>query len=162
VNAFSPASFHAQWREFSCAVHEFGYIRAGFSEATIMNVLRLVILSVVTSMAITESVLFAAPCESVESAAASTAFQKADALLSEKIVVSHLRAVGLTSEQAHARLSQLSEQQIGQLAAQADLIQAGGTIQHGDVNKLGPLGCMWLEIKTFFCDVYQLVFCWAK
>jgi hypothetical protein len=83
-----------------------------------------------------------------------------DALLNERAVVARLQAVGLSSQQAQARLSQLSEQQLGQLAAQADLIQAGGTIQ-GDEDNLGPLDCMWHQLSCFFVDIYRLVFCWG-
>src|SRR5271156_396911 len=126
-----------------------------------MNTLRFATLSVATVMIIGASAAFAAPCESVESAAASTAYQKVDAMLNERTGASRLQAVGLTSQQAHARLSQLSDQQLGQLAAQADLIQAGGTIQGGDVDNLGPLGCVWHQITNFATNVYRLVFCWA-
>jgi hypothetical protein len=125
-----------------------------------MNIVRLAVLSAVTAIIVSASSSFAAPCESVESAGASTAYQKVDAMLSEKIVVSHLQAIGLSSQQAHAHLSQLNEQQLGQLAAQADLLQAGGTIQHGEVNKYGPLGCMWHELTVFCTNVYRLIFCW--
>jgi len=126
-----------------------------------MNTTRLAFRFAVVACVISASSAFAAPCESVESAGASTAYQKADALLSEKIVASHLQSVGLSSQQAHARLSQLSEQQLGQLAAQADMIQAGGTIQNGQVNELGPVGCMLYHLGIFFTDVYQFVFCWG-
>jgi len=127
-----------------------------------MNTTRLVFWSAVVAGVVTAFSAFAAPCESVESAGASTAYQKADALLSEKIVVSHLQSVGLSSQQAHARLSQLSEQQLGQLAAQADMIQAGGTIESGHVNDLGPVGCMLQNIGVFFTNVYRLLFCWRE
>ena len=108
---------------------------------------------------ITAPSVFAAPCESVESASASTAYQKIDAMLGEKIVVDHLKAVGLSADQARAHVAQLSQGQLDQLAAQADLIQAGGTIQ-GSGDRLGPLECMFTQVKTFFYDVYQLIFCW--
>ena len=124
-----------------------------------MNTARFTVLSGLTALFITASTALAAPCESVESASASTAYQKIDAMLGEKIVVNHLKAIGLSTEQAHARVSQLSQAQLDQLAAQADLIQAGGTIQ-GDNNHLGPLNCMFAQIKVFFYNVYQLIFCW--
>ena len=127
-----------------------------------MNSSRFAALSVIVAIVISTSAAFAAPCESVESAAASTAYQKVDAMLNEQIVAGHLQVVGLTSQQAHARLSQLSEQQLGQLAAQADMIQAGGTIQHDHVNDLGPLGCMWHQTCVFFTNVYRLIFCWGQ
>jgi hypothetical protein len=125
-----------------------------------MKTSRFVILSAVMVMIVGASSTFAAPCESVESAGASTAYQKVDAMLSERVVAARLQAVGLSSQQAQARLSQLSEQQLGQLAAQADLIQAGGTIQ-GDEDNLGPLDCMWHQLRKFCADVYHLVFCWT-
>ncbi len=126
-----------------------------------MNTLRFSFLSVVAAVVIGASPAFAAPCESVESAAASTAYQKVDAMLSEQIVANHLQAVGLSSHQAHARLSQLSDQQLGQLAAQADTIQSGGTIQGGNLNNLGPIGCFCHQLRHFLTNVYHLIFCWG-
>ena len=111
-----------------------------------MKIAHLAVLSAVAAIVLSASSGFAAPSESVESAGASTAYQKVDAMFGEQIVACRLQAVGLTAQQAHARLSQLSDQQLGQLAAQADMIQAGGTIQDGNVNKLGPLGCMWHQL----------------
>lgn len=125
-----------------------------------MNMARLVVLSAVTAIIISASSAYAAPCESVASASASTAYQKVDALLSEKIVATQLQAVGLSSEQAQARLSQLSERQLGELAAQADMIQVGGTIQGANLNKLGPLGYIFHQAGVFFCNVYRLMFSW--
>src|SRR5271156_4314802 len=118
-------------------------------------------LAAVSAITLSASLGFAAPSESVESAGASTAYQKVDAMFGEQMVAHRLQAIGLTSQQAHARLSQLSDQQLGQLAAQADMIQAGGTIQGGDVDNLGPLGCVWHQITNFATNVYRLVFCWA-
>lgn len=134
-------------------------VRVDVSEATNMKIAQLIAVVALTVPMFTASSGLAAPCESVESASASTAYQKVDAMLGEKIVVDHLKAVGLSAEQARARVAQISQGQLDQLAAQADLIQAGGTIQ-GDNNHLGPLECMWKQVSTFFYDVYQLVFCW--
>jgi hypothetical protein len=125
-----------------------------------MNMARLFVLSAVTAIIVSASSTYGAPCESVASAGASTAYQKVDALLSEKIVATQLQAVGLSREQAQARLSQLSEQQLGELAAQADMIQVGGTIQGGDVNPLGPLGYVFHQAGVFFGNVYRLLFSW--
>jgi hypothetical protein len=126
-----------------------------------MKIAHLVSLSAVTAIVLSVSSGFAAPSESVESAGASTAYQKVDAMLSEQIVASQLQAVGLTSQQAHARLSQLNDQQLAQLAAQADMIRAGGMIQGDKHDHLGPLRCMWRQLATFAINVYRLVFCWA-
>jgi hypothetical protein len=125
-----------------------------------MKTSRFVILSAVTAILVGASSTFAAPCESVESAGASTAYQKVDAMLNEQAVGARLQAIGLSSQQAQARLSQLSEQRLGQLAAQADLIQAGGTIQK-DKDNHGAVDCVWHQIGVFFFNVYRLVFCWG-
>jgi len=103
----------------------------------------------------------AAPVESVESARATAAIQKIDSLLAEKAVARQLAALGINRRQVDARLAQLSEAQLEQLAAQAETIRAGGTVQCGNVNPLGPLGCMWQELRRFMCDLYHLVFCWG-
>ena len=125
-----------------------------------MNTARLTFLTAVTAIIVSVSAAYAAPCESVASASASTAYQKVDALLSEKAVAAKLQAVGLSSERAQARLSQLSDRQLGELAAQADLIQAGGTIQGGNVEPLGPLNYLFNQARMFFTNVYRLLFTW--
>jgi hypothetical protein len=124
-----------------------------------MKIAHVIALTVLAVPLIAASSVLAAPCESVESASASTAYQKIDALLGEKIVVDHLKAVGLSAEQARARVAQLNQGQLDQLVAQADLIKAGGTIQD-DGDHWGPLECMYKQLSTFFYDVYQLIFCW--
>ena len=125
-----------------------------------MNIARSMVLVALATLIFGGSSVLAAPCPSVESAGASTAYQKVDALLGQQIVTDRLEAIGVSAAQARARVSQLSEGQLQQLAAQADLIQAGGTMQGGDVNKLGPLHYMWVNICTFCTDVYRLVFSW--
>jgi len=127
-----------------------------------MKIAHLVSLSAVTAIVLSVSTGFAAPSESVESAGASTAYQKVDAMLNEQIVAGQLQAVGLTSQQAHARLSQLNDQQLGQLAAQADLIQAGGTIQGCQCNNAGPLAYVWQQLTAFAINVYRTFVCWRN
>jgi hypothetical protein len=119
-------------------------------------------LAVVSVIMLSASLGFAAPSDSVESAGASTAYQKVDATLGEQLVASRLQAAGLSAQQVHARLAQLNDQQLTQLAAQADLIQAGGMIQDDHVNKLGPLGCMWHQLTVVAINLYRVVFCWAE
>jgi len=123
--------------------------------------MKIAYLAAVSAIILGASSGFAAPSESVESAGASTAYQKVDAMFGEQMVAQRLQTVGLTAQQARARLSQLSDRQLGQLAAQADMIQAGGTIQSGDLSRHGPLDCMWHQIGTFFTNVYRVIFCWA-
>ncbi len=125
-----------------------------------MKTARFIVLTGLTALVISTSPVLAAPCESVESACASTAYQRVDAMLGEKIVGDQLQAIGVSEAQARAHVSQLNEQQLEQLAAQADMIQAGGTIQSGNPNPLGPLNCMWRQVCTFCTNVYRLIFCW--
>ncbi len=127
-----------------------------------MNMARLAFLSAVTAIIVSVSSAYAAPCESVASACASTAYQKVDALLNEKIVVTQLQAVGLSSEQAQARLSRLSDRQLGELAAQADMIRVGGTIQSGDVHPGGPFWYIGHQFRLFCDNVYRLLFSWEE
>ena len=126
-----------------------------------MTTTRFLILSAIVATLTICSTLRAAPFESVESACASAAFQKVDAFLTEKIVADQLTALGLSQEQAHARLAQLSDAQIDRLAAQVDLIQAGGMIQDGHRNPLGPIGCALQHLGDFICNVVEFLFCWG-
>ncbi|HUK82823.1 MAG TPA: PA2779 family protein [Verrucomicrobiae bacterium] len=127
-----------------------------------MKTVQFAILSaIVAALTICPS-LPAAPVESVESACASPAFQKVDAFLGEKVVADQLTALGLSQEQAHARLAQLSEAQLEQLAAQVDLIHAGGTIQGPESNSVGPLACWFHQLGTLLYNVFQVIFCWGE
>ncbi|MGD0016584.1 MAG: PA2779 family protein [Verrucomicrobiia bacterium] len=102
----------------------------------------------------------AAPVESVESARATTALRKVETFLSERAVEQQLTLLGFSKEQASTRLAQLSDAQLEQLAAQVDLIKAGGQIQGGNPNPSGPLYCLFKPLSRFLYDVYQLFFCW--
>lgn len=104
----------------------------------------------------------AAPVESVESARTSAAFQKVDAFLGEKIVTDQLTSLGLSADQARARLANLSEAQITQLAAQIDLLQAGGKIKSAHLHPLGPLCCIIRQIHDFTSYVIHFLFCWDE
>jgi|HubBroStandDraft_5_1064220.scaffolds.fasta_scaffold138142_2 hypothetical protein len=125
-----------------------------------MNTARLFFLSAITAIIVGATSAYAAPCESVASASASTAYQKVDGMLGEKIVAAHLQAIGLSSQQAQARLSQLSERQLSELAAQADMIHAGGTIQDGDTHPGGPFWYIGHQFCLFCDDIYRLLFTW--
>jgi hypothetical protein len=125
-----------------------------------MNKARLFVLSTAAAIIAAASSTYAAPCESVAAASASTAYQKADALLNEKIVATRLQAIGLSSQQAQARLSQLNEQQLADLAAQADMIRAGGTIQGADEQNYNPFKYVGHQFCRFFDNVFRLLFSW--
>lgn len=107
------------------------------------------------------SLAIAAPVESVESARA-TAKQRIDSYLAQQIVMDELQALGVSPQQIDARIARLSDTQLEQLAAQVDLLQAGGTIQRGNPRPLGVLHCILEPAGRFFYNVYQLVFCWGK
>lgn len=128
----------------------------------------LLAVGLITVLAVSASVS-AAPIESVESSRASVAKQKLDAFLSEKIVVAQLTALGVKPEQVTARLAQLSDTQIEQLAAQIDLLKTGGDIQRGCPNPIGPLdgcpahpvGCVLEQIRLWFKKFFNTFFCWG-
>ena len=121
-----------------------------------MKALRL--LAVLTVLGV--SAVIAAPVESVESARASVAYQKVDAFVTEKAVSDQLLKLGVTPAQAQARLAQLSNAQLEQIAAQIDTLQAGGTIQGGNVHPFMGLYCTWQQFKKTIFHVFQLIFCW--
>lgn len=107
------------------------------------------------------STLMAAPVESVESASATTARQTIDSFLGEQLVADQLKALGVSKAQVDERLAHLSETQLEQLAAQIDLLKAGGTIQGAQRNPLGPVACMFSALGTLIYNLYQAVFCWG-
>jgi hypothetical protein len=116
-------------------------------------------LAIVALISVSTSI--AAPVESVESARATIAFQKVDAFLSEQAVTEQLAKLGLTTEQAHARLARLSDTQLEQIAAEIDTLQAGGTIQGGNPDTLGPLRCVLKQICDTIVHVIKTVFCFT-
>ena len=105
--------------------------------------------------------VWAAPVESIESARGSAALQKVNAFLSEKIVAEQLMALGISHEQVSTRLARLSESQLQQLAAQVDLIRAGGTIQGEGLKPLRPLGYLARQLGVLLFNFYQLLFSWG-
>lgn len=126
-----------------------------------MKAFRLSFLVLLTAGLMTTLSASAAPIESVESARASVALQKLDAFLGEQIVAERLAALGLSQEQVSARLAQLSDTQLEELAAQVDLLQAGGTVQSG-TDPLGhTLHCIFDPLGRLLYNVYQLIFCWG-
>jgi len=104
----------------------------------------------------------AAPIESVESARTSAALGKVETFLSEQEVAQQLTALGLSKEQVSMRLVQLSDTQMEQLAAQVDLIKAGGQIQGGEPEKWGPLHCVLEPLGRLFYNVYQVFVGWGR
>ena len=117
---------------------------------------------VVVAVAGITAAAMAAPVESVESARASAALRKVETFLSEQAVAQQLTALGLSEEQVSTRLARLSDVQLEQLAAQVDLIKAGGTIQGGNPNPWGPLRCIFKPLGRFLYDVFQVFVCWGQ
>lgn len=107
------------------------------------------------------SSVLAVPVESVESARATVSLQKIDSFLSEQIVAEQLKSLGVTKEQVDQRLVQLSDAQLDEIAAQIDELKAGGMIQGGAPNPLGPIGCVFKQIGTFLSNVVRFLFCWT-
>jgi len=103
----------------------------------------------------------AAPVESVESAAAKPALQKVDAFLSEQAVITQLTKLGISSEQARARVAQLNDAQLVVLATQVDKLQAGGDITGGNPHPLGSLGCVFKQIGVTIVHFVKILFCWT-
>lgn len=127
-----------------------------------MKIARVSILLAAVAFITLASLGIAAPVESIESAAASTAYQKVDAFLSEQIVTEQLQALGLNHEQAVAQLAKMSDRQIEEMAAQVDLLQAGGTIQGGQVNATGPFGYIAKQFGILLQNLYRLFFSWTE
>jgi hypothetical protein len=126
-----------------------------------MKTIRVSILLLTVTLLATLSSVVAAPVESVESSRASVALQKVDAFLGEKAVADQLTALGLTREQASARLAQLSEAQLEELAAQVDLIKAGGTIQETSTGHMNPFACFFKQLGALFTNIIRMAFCWG-
>ena len=118
-----------------------------------------IVLVLALALVTTVGSVLAAPVASVESARASTALQKVDAFLGEQAVAKQLQALGVTREQASARLAKLSETQLETLAAQIDLVKAGGTIQGSGSG--GPIACVMNALGAIFHDIYQFFFGWG-
>jgi hypothetical protein len=114
--------------------------------------------------------VWAAPVESVESSRASAAFQKLDAFLGEKVVADQLAALGITRTQVSARLAKLNDTQLEQLAAQVDLIKAGGTIQGSNPDTVGPVdlnpargfGAFLEQLRVMFREIFHQFFFWQR
>jgi gas vesicle protein len=103
----------------------------------------------------------AAPVESVESARASVALQKVETFFSEKAVQDQLTALGISNQQVQNRLASLSDAQLEQVAAQVDMLKAGGTIQGGYPYPFGPVGCVVRQTFRTIQHVIQFLFCWT-
>lgn len=120
---------------------------------------KLILTATLAGLAITNAP--AAPVSSVESAAANPARQKVDAFLNEQTVVSHLDKLGVTPAQAQARVASLNDAQLTQMAAEVDKLAAGGDIQSGSPNPMGPIGCIFKAIGETFRHIFKVLFCWT-
>lgn len=118
----------------------------------------------VTALALSTIVgtrLIAAPVESVESSRAAAAIEKIDAFLGEEAVAQQLTALGLTHEEATARLCKLSDTQLEDLAAQVDTIKAGGMIE-GGTSECNPIVSVCRQIGIMLRNLYCVFFCWES
>ena len=64
-----------------------------------------------------------------------------------------LTALGLSRSAIDARLGRLSDVQLQQLAAQVDLIRAGGMIQGSGLNRDGPIQLRGASVQDVFSQV---------
>ena len=106
-------------------------------------------------------IAMAAPVDSIESSRATTSRQRIDAYLAQQTVADQLHSLGVTREQIDTRLAKLTDAQIDAMAAQIDLVQAGGMIQRGHPRPLGVLHCILDPAGRLFYNLYQLIFCWG-
>ena len=108
------------------------------------------------------AVVSAAPVGSVESTRAGQATDTIHRYLSQATVVQRLDELGVSRAAIDAQLAKLSDTQMEALAADIELVQAGGQIQGGNPHPWGTLECIFEPIGRFFYDVYQVIFCWGK
>ena len=125
-----------------------------------MKILHLLVLPAIVAIVGISSAR-AALVDSVESAAAKPALQKVDAFLGEQAVVAQLIKLGVSPEQARARLAKLNDAQLTQLAGQVDKLKAGGDIETSDPHPLGPVGCIFKRIGDTIVHIFKMLFCWT-
>jgi uncharacterized protein YaiL (DUF2058 family) len=118
--------------------------------------MKLLIAALMVVIAVSAAV--AAPVESIESSR-TVALAKVEGFLAEKAVADQFTSLGLTRDQAAARLAKLSDAQIEQLAAQVDLIRTAGDIQ-GDTTGGGVIGTFFKQLGNFFYNIFQIFFFW--
>ena len=126
-----------------------------------MRTARVLVSALIGVLAIMTASVWAAPVESVESGRATAAQAKIDAFLGEQLVAQQLAVLGLSPDQARARVAQLSEAQLEQVAAQIDLLQAGGTIEGGNPHPWATLECLMKPLGRLFYNIYHMMFCWG-
>ena len=125
-----------------------------------MKMTRLIIVPALTVI-LWVSAASAAPVESVESAVAKPALQKVGAFLGEQVVVAQMTKLGISADQARARLAKLDDAQLAQLVAQVDKLQAGGDIEGGNPHPLGSIGCIFKQIGISIVHFFKILFCWT-
>jgi hypothetical protein len=125
-----------------------------------MKNLRFIHLGLSLGLILGVSGALAAPVESVDSARASAALQQVENFLLEQAVAEQLATLGLDADLVRARLAGLSDAQLEALAAQVELLAAGGTIQGAEQRK-GILSCITEPLGRLFYNLYQLIFCWG-
>lgn len=127
-----------------------------------MKQTRSMLLVVPAVLLLAAHVCTAAPVESVDSARASVAIQKIESFLNQDAVSERLSKMGMDRAMVTARLTKLSDAQLQEMAAQVDLVQAGGTIQGDSIDEFNPVRCVLEPLGRLFYNLYQLVFCWGE
>ncbi len=103
----------------------------------------------------------AAPVASVPSNQATVERQKIDVYLSHDQVAAALEEIGLQRATVEAHLATLSDETIHAMAADIDLVMAGGDIQSGNVYADNPIACILRPLGRLFESLYRLIFCWS-
>ena len=124
-----------------------------------MKIMQLTVLAI--TMLGLSAIVQAAPIDSIESAVAKPTLQKVDLFLGEQVVVTQLSKLGVSADQAHARLVKLDDAQLTQLAAEVDKLKAGGDIQTDDPHPMGPIGCIFKQIGITIAHFFKVLFCWT-
>ena len=124
-----------------------------------MKIMKLTVLAI-TALGLS-AIVQAAPIDSIESAVAKPALQKVDLFLGEQVVATQLSKLGVSTEQAQARLVKLDDAQLTQLAAEVDKLNAGGDIQTDDPHPMGPIGCIFKQIGITIAHFFKVLFCWT-
>ena len=124
-----------------------------------MKIMQLTVLAI--TMLGLSAIVQAAPIDSIESAVAKPTLQKVDLFLGEQVVATQLSKLGVSADQAHARLVKLDDAQLTQLAAEVDKLKAGGDIQTDDPHPMGPIGCIFKQIGITIAHFFKVLFCWT-
>jgi hypothetical protein len=82
----------------------------------------------------------------------------------EQWVAERLATLGMSQTQIQTVMNRLDAKQVEELAAQLDLVAAGGTIQ-GERVKIMPVEhilCLFQQLGIFVKNFFGFIFCWKE